>query len=235
MEPFSNSLTQSLLSYEGKNTMKKAHLKFENCREIKHPLLEHKLTLLRNKNSRAADFRVRLEEISSLLIYEITRDLHLKEDRIETPLEKMSASSISEDIILIPILRAGGGMLSGALKMLPFARVGHIGIYRDKFINNTVEYYFRIPKHAEKRRVILLDPLLATGDTAVAAINRLKEYDVGPISFACVLAAPAGIQRLKESHPDVSIACVSIERELTESGYILPGLGDAGDRLYDTV
>lgn len=200
-----------------------------------HPLLGHKLGVLRDRNTKSFGFRGVLEEISTMLAYELTRDLKTKQERIHTPLEATQAATIAETVVLISIQRAGSGMLGGFLRMMPFARVGHIGIYRDKFIQSTVEYYLRLPKKPEGERVFLLDPLLATGDTAVAAIRRLKESNVGEISFVCVLAAPQGIAKVQKEHPDVHIHCVSVERKLNEKGYIMPGLGDAGDRLYDTV
>ena len=142
--------------------------------------------------------------------------------------------AVTDDLVIVSILRAGNGMLEGLLRMLPFSRVGHIGIYRDKFVGNTVEYYFRLPDEVKGKQILLADPLIATADTAVAAIDRLKEYEVGPIRFVTLLASPEGLRKLEEHHPDVEIFSLSIERGLTEKGYILPGLGDAGDRLYGT-
>jgi len=205
------------------------------ARVIRHPVLQHKLTQLRKKDTRPADFRRILSEISSIMAYEVTRDLKLTEAEIETPLEKTRASVVGENVTLVSIQRAGSGMLEGMLHMLPFARVGHLGIYRDKLIGSTVEYYFRIPNDSAGQKIIVIDPLLATGDTAVAAIDRLKEYDVGPITVVCVLSAPDGIRKLKQFHPDVTIYTTNIDRQLSPKGYILPGLGDAGDRLFDTV
>lgn len=205
------------------------------CTVVQHPVLEHKLRILRDTATQASTFRGLMGEIASLLAYEATRDLETSEAEVSTPLEATTGREISEDLILVSILRAGDGMLQGMLQMLPFARVGHVGIYRDKFIDNTVEYFFRIPDSAAGKRVILVDPLLATGDTAVAAVDRLKEFDVGPIQFVCVLAAPEGLAQFSEAHPDVSVLTVSVERELNDLGYILPGLGDAGDRLFGTI
>lgn len=205
------------------------------CHIIEHPVAHHKLSILRDKKTTALSFRLVMEEISQFLAYEATRNLETKWSQVDTPFEKARCRTIAEDVVLIPILRAGQGMLSGMLRILPFARVGHIGIYRDKFIKNTVEYYFRLPKEAKRSKVWVLDPLLATGDTAVAAIERLKAHNVGPISFVCLLAAPEGILKLKAHHPDIKIFTLSVERELNKKGYILPGLGDAGDRLYDTT
>ena len=205
------------------------------CRIVKHPVLQHKLTHLRKVDTRPAEFRRILEEISCLLAYEVTRDLRLRDESISTPLEKAPCPVIDEDLILVSIQRAGSGMLAGALQTLPFARVGHIGIYRDKFIHNTVEYYFRIPNNSEGKKCIVVDPLLATGDTAVAALDRLKEYGSGPITWVSIVSAPEGLARVKEAHPDVVVYTLSVDRQLNEKGYILPGLGDAGDRLFGTL
>jgi uracil phosphoribosyltransferase len=173
-------------------------------------------------------------EISQILAYEITHDMKTKDVKVETPITATSGRKIVENMALVPIMRAGQAMLEGMLGLLPYCAVGHIGIYRDKFVNNTVEYYFRLPKGVEGMRVAVLDPMLATGDTAIAAITRLKEYHVGPITFACILAASSGLERLQEAHPDVQIYTLSIEPELNSHGYIVPGLGDAGDRIYGT-
>lgn len=202
---------------------------------LKHPILSHKLALLRRKETQSNEFRRLLYEISCLMAYEVTRDLKTSKTSVNTPWESVDSEMVSEKVVLVAIQRAGSGMLDGVLEMLQFARVGHIGIYRDKFIKNTIEYYFRLPNDSEGKRVLLLDPLLATGDTAIAAVDRLKESKVGPIHFVCLLAAPEGIKKMKAVHPDVQIHCLSIERELDERGYIRPGLGDAGDRLYDTA
>lgn len=212
----------------------KSH-KFKNCTVIDHPVLQHKLTRLRKKETSSAEFRLTLREIAALMAYELGRDIPLELVKIETPLEPMKSPMVHNSPVLVSIQRAGNGMLDGMLEMLPFSKVGHIGIYRDKFIGNTVEYYFRLPPGSEGKTVLLMDPLLATGDTAVAAVDRLKQYHVGSIKLACVLAAPVGIERMKQFHPDVKIFTLCIERELNKKGYILPGLGDAGDRLFNTV
>jgi uracil phosphoribosyltransferase len=216
-------------------TKKKAAPKYPNLVVLEHPLLQHKLTRLRDENTKPADFRRSLSEMSGLIAFEATRDLGSKEIPITTPLEPMKSSVVSDRILIVPVLRAGSGMLDGILQVLPFARVGHIGIYRDKLLHSTVEYYLRIPKDVKKDRVLLLDPLCATGDTAVAAIERLKDYEVGEISILTVLAAPAGVKKVHAEFPGVKIYTVCLERELNERGYILPGLGDAGDRLFDTL
>jgi uracil phosphoribosyltransferase len=216
--------------------MKSANRETEaQYRLISHPVVKHKLSILRDKKTSALSFRLIMEELSQLLAYEATRDLGTRRTTVETPMETAETECISEELVVVAIMRAGNGMLSGMLRILPFATVGHIGIYRDRFIKSTVEYYLRLPKNVEKKRVLLLDPLLATGDTACAAIARLKEYGVGPIRYVCLLASPEGVSNLREHHPDVEIYTMSLERQLDERGYLLPGLGDAGDRLYDTV
>lgn len=206
----------------------------KNVKVIAHPLLQHKLTLLRDKNTQPWEFRSVMSELASLMAYEVTREIKVGEVEIETPLEKTSGLKVRSDLVLVSIMRAGNGMLEGLLRMLPFAAVGHIGIYRDKFINNTVEYYFRLPKDVKGKEILIADPLCATADTAVAALERLKQYGVGKIRFMCIVGSPQGLKRLSEAHPDIEIFTLSIDRELNEKGYILPGLGDAGDRLYGT-
>ena len=201
---------------------------------INHPVLQHKLTLLRNKQTKSCEFRRLLNEISGLLAYESTRELALQAVDIETPLEKMQGREVKDPPIVVSIMRAGNGMLDGLLTMLPFAGAGHIGIYRDRFIQNTVEYYFRLPKKSAGKQVLLADPLLATGDTAIACIDRLKQYGVGKITMLCVLVSEQGIQKLHHFHPDVHILALSKERDLNADGHLLPGVGDAGDRLYKT-
>lgn len=202
---------------------------------INHPVLQHKLTLLRKKETKSNEFRRLLNEISSLLAYESTKDLALKNVEIETPLEKTQGQAVKQSPVIVAIMRAGNGMLDGLLNMLPFASVGHIGIYRDRFIQNTVEYYFRLPKESIARPVILADPLLATGDTAVACIDRLKKYGVGTIKMICILVSEQGVEKVHYFHPDVEIIAIAKERALNADGYLLPGLGDAGDRLYKTT
>jgi uracil phosphoribosyltransferase len=207
----------------------------KNVTVIDHPVARHKLAILRDKATTALSFRLVVEEISQLLAYEATRDLGTRKVTVETPLETTECEMVDEALVVVAILRAGNGMLSGMLRILPFATVGHIGIYRDRFIQSTVEYYLRLPKDVKDKRILLVDPLLASGDTACAAIARLKEYEVGPIRLACFLAAPQGLAKLAEQHPDVEVVTLDIERTLDPKGYLLPGIGDAGDRLYDTV
>lgn len=207
----------------------------EACRILNHPILQHNLTKLRNRDTAPVDFRRVMDQLSALLAYEITRDLSVSNEPVSTPLEDTHGAVVSDDLVIVSIMRAGNGMLDGLLRMLPFSRVGHIGIYRDKFIGNTVEYYFRLPDEVKGRKILLADPLIATGDTAVASIDRLKEYGVESIRFVSLLASPAGLAHLYDHHPDVEVYTLSVERELNAEGYILPGLGDAGDRLYGTA
>lgn len=206
----------------------------ENVNIINHPVVIDKLSVLRNKETSDREFRRVLGDLSTLLAYECTRDLSLFEKEIETPMSKTMARRIAEEVIIVSILRAGNGMLEAFLDMLPFARAGHIGIYRDKFINNTVEYYFKIPENSAGKRVIVLDPLIATGDTALASVDRLKQYGIDNISFCSVIVSSQSIQKIHKHHPEVKFYCVSVEKELTPEGYLLPGIGDAGNRLYKT-
>jgi uracil phosphoribosyltransferase len=206
----------------------------KNIHVIDHPLAQDKLWHLRSKATTSDNFRRLISEISQILAYEITRDLKTKNMKVETPLKMTTGPKITENMALVPIMRAGQAMLEGMFNLLPYCAVGHIGIYRDKFVNNTVEYYFRLPKNIEGMRVAVLDPLLATGDTAIAAISRLKEYQVGPIMFVSILAAEPGLERFLKAHPDVEVYTLSVEPEVNAQGYILPGIGDAGDRMYGT-
>lgn len=208
---------------------------YKNLTEIKHPLLMHKLGHLRDKNTNSSDFRNIIMEISKLLAYEAMKDwkdLELLE--VETPMSKMKVDRIINPPVAVAILRAGNGMLDGVLSMIPIASAGFIGIYRDKFIQNTVEYYFKLPANVKGRTILLCDPLIATADTMIAAIDRLKSYHVGPIKILSVLASEHALKRLEHFHPDVKIFALNVEKEMTENGYLVPGLGDAGDRLYQT-
>lgn len=202
---------------------------------LEHPIIAHKLALLRNKDTTSHEFRRLFEELGQILAYESTRNLRLADVRIETPMQKATVQKVAEEVVVACVLRAAQGMLPAFTQMLPFARVGHIGIYRDKFMSQTVEYYFKLPQVVEGRRFILLDPLLATGDTALAALDRLKQYKVGPISVVTILSSEVGIAKVHAEHPDVHIYTLSIEEGLDDRGYLLPGLGDAGDRLFGTV
>lgn len=202
---------------------------------IDHPIVRHKLGLLRNKNTKSHEFRQIFSELGQILAYESTRDLKLASHSIETPMMKTKVEKVSEQIVVATVLRAAEGILPAFMQMLPFASFGHIGIYRDKNMNQTVEYYFKLPQEVKGRKLILLDPLLATGDTALAALDRLKQYQVGPIRVITILSAKVGIEKVHAAHPDVEIFTLSIEKGLDERGYLLPGLGDAGDRLFGTV
>ena len=204
-------------------------------RVVDHPLIQHKLTLMRRTECHTWEFRRLLREISMLLAYEVTRDLPTRPIRIRTPLEEMEAVEADEhELVLVSILRAGLGLLDGMLEILPAARVGHVGLYRDEETLEAREYYCKLPPEMEKRHVILLDPMLATGGSAIAATERLREVEPLSIRFVCLLAAPEGIENYHAAHPDVPIVTAAVDRQLNEKGYILPGLGDAGDRLYGT-
>ena len=206
-----------------------------NVTVVEHPLVQHKLTLMRDKTTSTKGFRQLLREISTLLCYEVTRDLPLDPIDIETPLVPMRAHVLSgKKLVFAPILRAGMGLLEGMLDLVPSARVAHIGLYRDPESLVAVEYYFKAPTTLGERLVIAVDPMLATGNTAVAAIDRLKEHGASEIRFVCLLATEPGLAKLQAHHPEVRVWTASIDRELNEHGYILPGLGDAGDRLYGT-
>ncbi|WAL61301.1 uracil phosphoribosyltransferase [Thermocoleostomius sinensis] len=203
---------------------------------IKHPLVQHKLTLMRQADTHTQDFRRLLKEISMLLAYEVTRDLPLKYEKIQTPLTEMEAPILAADkkMVIVSILRAGQGLLDGMLELIPTAKVGHIGLYREPTTLMAVEYYLKLPIDVEYRDMLVVDPMLATGNSAVAAVDRLKETNPTSIKFVCLLAAPEGIQHFHEQHPDVPIYTAAIDRGLDSHGYIVPGLGDAGDRLYGT-
>ncbi|MDO8653039.1 MAG: uracil phosphoribosyltransferase [Undibacterium sp.] len=203
--------------------------------EIKHPLMQHKLTLMRSKDTTTDNFRRLLREISQMLAYEVTRDLPLENVEIKTPIATIAAPTISgKKLCVISILRAGNGILDGMLDLLPNARVGHIGLYRDPETLKPVEYYFKVPEDIADRLVIVVDPMLATGNSAATAISRLKMRGAVSIKFVCLLAAPEGIKVMQAAHPEVSILTASIDQCLNEHGYIVPGLGDAGDRLFGT-
>ena len=210
-------------------------MKNSNVHLIDHPLVQHKLTLMRRKDASTNSFRRLLGELSTLMAYEITRDMPLQDMEIETPMETMTGRVIDgKKQVLVSILRAGNGFLEGMLNVIPGARVGHIGLYRDPATLQPVEYYFKMPHGMEERDIIVVDPMLATGNSAAAAIARLKETHPKSIKFVCLLAAPEGIATLQKAHPDVPIYTAAIDRELNSHGYILPGLGDAGDRIFGT-
>jgi len=202
---------------------------------VTHPLVQHKLTLMRDKNTSTAVFRQLLREISQLLAYEVTRGLPMTTRQIETPVEPMDAPVLDgKKLALISILRAGNGLLDGVLELIPSARVGFVGLYRDEETLQPVQYYFKVPTEMADRLVIAVDPMLATGNSSVAAIDLLKEAGATNIRFLCLLASPEGIARMQEAHPDVPIVTAAVDSHLNEDGYIVPGLGDAGDRMFGT-
>jgi len=201
----------------------------------RHPLIQHKVTLLRDRRTPTKIFKELLDEIAMLMAYEATSDLPLELTEVDTPLERTTGVRVSgKKLVLVPILRAGLGMVEGVLRLVPGARVGHIGLYRDHDTLEPVDYYFRVPGDAAARDFFLLDPMLATGGSAVSAVGSLKRAGAARIKFLCVVAAPAGVARLAAAHPDVQVYCAALDRELNTHGYILPGLGDAGDRLFGT-
>ena len=207
----------------------------EHLTVVDHPLVQHKLTLMRDKGTSTAGFRRLLHEITQLLAYEITRDMQLTTTTIETPMEEMeSPIQAGKKLALVSILRAGNGMLDGVLELIPSARVGFVGLYRDEETLQPVQYYFKVPKGIDDRLVIAVDPMLATGNSSVAAIDLLKEAGATNIRFLCLLASPEGVACMKKAHPDVQIVTASLDRELNDKGYIMPGLGDAGDRMFGT-
>ena len=207
----------------------------DNVHVITHPLVQHKLTLMRNKEASTNSFRRLLNELSSLMAYEVCRDMPLQDVQIETPLETMTAKVIDgKKLVFVSILRAGNGILDGVLSVVPGARVGHIGLYRDPKTLQAVEYYFKMPKSMEERDIVVVDPMLATGNSAAAAVTRLKSCKPRSIKFLCLLTCPEGIAAMHQAHPDVPIYTAAVDRELNDHGYILPGLGDAGDRIFGT-
>jgi uracil phosphoribosyltransferase len=202
---------------------------------VDHPLVQHKLTLMRRKDASTNTFRTLLNELSMLMAYEVTRDMPMQDIEIETPLEKTTSRVIDgKKLVFVSILRAGNGILEGMLSVVPGARVGHVGLYRDPKTLTAVEYYFKMPHDMEERDIVVVDPMLATGNSAIAAVERLKELNPKSIKFVCLLTCPEGIAALQKAHPDVPIYTAAIDRELNSHGYILPGLGDAGDRIFGT-
>ena len=202
---------------------------------VRHPLVQHKLTLLRDRQTPTKIFKELVDEIAMLMAYEATSDLTVEPTPVETPLEAATGWRVSgKKLTLVPILRAGLGLVEGVLRLVPGARVGHIGLYRDHDTLEPVDYYFKVPGDASERDFFVLDPMLATGGSAVSAVTSLKRAGATRIRFLCLVAAPEGVRRLTATHPDVSIYCAALDRELNDQGYILPGLGDAGDRLFGT-
>jgi len=202
---------------------------------VKHPLVQHKLTLMREKETSTAVFRQLLREISQLLAYEVTHVLPMTTRRIETPLQEMNAPVLAgRKLALVSILRAGNGLLDGMLELIPSARVGFVGLYRDEATLKPVKYYFKVPDNLDERLTIVVDPMLATGNSSAAAVEMLKDAGARDMRFLCLLAAPEGVARMKEAHPDVPIVTAALDERLNDKGYILPGLGDAGDRMFGT-
>ena len=203
---------------------------------ITHPFVQHKLTLMRQADTSTAKFRQLMKEVGSLLAYEVTRELPLKYEPIKTPIAPMLAPRLASEkkMVIVSIMRAGQGLLDGILELIPSARVGHIGLYRDPITYIPIEYYFKLPHDIEHRDILVVDPMVATGNTAIAAVERIKEVRPLSIKFLCLLAAPEGIANFHQHHPDVPIYTAAIDEKLDEHGYIVPGLGDAGDRLYGT-
>lgn len=208
---------------------------FPNLFLCDHPLLQHKLSLLRDKDTSSKDFRELVSEIANLIAYEATRDLPLRDQEVETPICKTTTKVIAgKKLAIIPILRAGLGMVDGVLTLIPAAKVGHVGLFRDPETKLPVTYYCKLPKDISERDAIILDPMLATGGSSIACIDLLKKAGVKNIKFMCILAAPEGVKALLEAHPDVKIFCSSLDERLNEHAYIVPGLGDAGDRIFGT-
>ena len=206
-----------------------------NVTLIDHPLVQHKLTLMRKKEASTSSFRRLLNEVSGLMIYEVCRDMPLQDIEIETPLEKMTGKVIDgKKLVFASVLRAGNGILDGVLSVVPGARVGHVGLYRDPKTLQAVEYYFKMPSNMEERDIVVVDPMLATGNSAAAAVTRLKACKPKSIKFLCLLTCPEGINTMFKEHPDVRIFTAAIDRGLNDHGYIMPGLGDAGDRIFGT-
>ncbi|PYP70563.1 MAG: uracil phosphoribosyltransferase [Gemmatimonadetes bacterium] len=212
-----------------------SHPEFPNLSVLAHPLIQHKLTILRERSTATRDFKQLVNEIAMLMAYEVTKDLPVEAVEVETPLERMRGARVAgKKLVLVPILRAGLGMVEGIAQLIPSARVGHIGIYREHDTLEPVDYYFKIPSDEDARDFFLLDPMLATGGSAVDAVSALKHAGAQRIRFLCLVAAPEGVRRMLQAHPDVSIFAAALDRQLNDHGYILPGLGDAGDRLFGT-
>jgi uracil phosphoribosyltransferase len=206
-----------------------------NVHLIDHPLVQHKLTLMRRKDASTASFRRLLNELATLMAYEVTREMPMQEIEVETPLETTTGKVIDgKKLVFVSIMRAGAGILDGMLAVVPGARVGHIGLYRDPKTLTAIEYYFKMPSEMHERDAIVVDPMLATGNSAVAAVDRLKEVRPRSIKFVCLLTCPEGLKAMAEAHPDVPVYTAAIDRQLNEHAYILPGLGDAGDRIFGT-
>lgn len=206
----------------------------QNLNVVRHPLIQNKLTYLRDKNTDNQDFRLILEELTTLMVYEITRNYPLEETEVETPLEETTSETLATKVALVPILRAGVGMLEGVLNLLPKARVGHIGLYREHDTLEPVEYYKKLPQPLSEFQIIVVDPMLATGGTAKAGVEMVKEEGGNNVQFLCLVAAPEGVENFSDQHPNVPIYTAAVDERLDDQGYIHPGLGDAGDRLFGT-
>ncbi len=202
---------------------------------IQHPVIKRDVTILRDKNTDSETFRAALQRVANILAVELSREFRLTDTEVETPLEKTQGAKLTHDIILVPVLRAGLGMVNGFLQIIPEAKVGHIGLQRDEETLKPIEYYYKVPKHLETAEVVMLDPMLATGGSASEALKYLKKRGATKLVFACLVAAPEGIDKIKSEHPDVKIYAAALDRQLNSKGYILPGLGDAGDRTFGTL
>jgi uracil phosphoribosyltransferase len=202
---------------------------------IEHPIVKRDVTILRDKNTDSETFRAALQRVSNILAVELSKEFRLTETEIETPLEKTQGAKLTNNVILVPVLRAGLGMVNGFLQIIPEAKVGHIGLQRDEETLKPIEYYYKVPKHLETAEVVMLDPMLATGGSASEALKYLKKRGATKLVFACLVAAPEGIEKINSEHPDVKIFTAALDRELNSKGYILPGLGDAGDRTFGTL
>ncbi len=207
----------------------------KNLHVIDHPLIKRDISMLRDKSTTSEDFRIVLRRLTSLMVFDVTKDLRLSSYKIETPLELTEGYATADEVILVPVLRAGLGMLEAYLSFIPNAKVGHIGLYRDEATLKPVDYYAKFPPNLSKSFVIVIDPMLATGGSAVAAIQYLKDREAANIRLSCIVAAPEGVALLEKAHPDVPVYAAVLDRELNKHGYILPGLGDAGDRIYGTL
>ena len=201
---------------------------------MEHPLIQHKITILRSKDTPVKEFRALANEIALLMGYEATRDIPLRDVEVETPLTKTMGKEVTKDIAVIPILRAGLGMVDAMLSLFPSAKVGHIGLYRDPETHTPVEYYCKLPKEIEERTSIVVDPMLATGGSAIDAVEKIKKFNPRSIKFLCIIAAPEGVEAFTKAHPDVMVYCAGLDEKLNDHAYILPGLGDAGDRIFGT-
>jgi uracil phosphoribosyltransferase len=202
---------------------------------IEHPILKRDVTILRDQNTDSETFRAALQRVSNILAVELSKEFRLTEIEVETPLEKTKGAKLTNDVILVPVLRAGLGMVNGFLQIIPEAKVGHIGLQRDEETLKPVEYYYKVPKHLETAEVVMLDPMLATGGSASEALKYLKKRGATKLVFACLVASPEGVEKIQSEHPNVKIFAAALDRELNSKGYILPGLGDAGDRTFGTL